>query len=260
METLDQLLKAVGGIVLAGGGLSLIVYQAFKHLAAKWLDARFEERLQALRHQHGKETEELRFKISTMLDRATKLHQREFEVLPEAWGKLNDAFWNVRAFVHPMQSYPDIDRMSHAQQVEFIRACRLDDWQKTELFSTEKKNDLYQKHIFWHKLSDAQEKYREAYSYIIKNGIFVNDEIRARFSAIHDLVWNALTEHQLNEEHKIRPRKRDEIGKLLSDGEGAMKDLERMVHQRLWPDDSALRVTSEGTVSPCGLTCRSHSH
>jgi hypothetical protein len=245
METLDQLLKVIGGIVLAGGGLSLIVYQAFKHLAAKWLDARFEERLQALKHQHGKEIEELRFKISTMLDRATKLHQREFEVLPEAWSKLNDAFWNVRGFVSPMQSYPDIDRMSNAQQIEFIRACRLNDWQKTELLSAKDKNDVYQHHIFWHKLSDAQEKSRDAYSYLIKNGIFINDEIRGGFSAIHDLVWNALTEHQLNEEHKIRPRQRDAIGRLLSDGEAAMKDLERMVHQRLWPENSALRAALE---------------
>jgi putative transposase len=26
------------------------------------------------------------------MDRTTKLHQREFDVLPEAWGRLNDAF------------------------------------------------------------------------------------------------------------------------------------------------------------------------
>lgn len=242
MDALNQLLKVIGGIVLAGGGLSLIIYQAFKYLAAKWLDARFEERLQALKHQHGKEIEELRFKISAMLDRATKLHQREYEVLPEAWAKLNDAFWNVRKVVSPMQSYPDIDRMPIAQQIEFIRSCPLDDWQKSELLATNDRTDLYRKHIFWHHANAAQGKAREAYSYLLENGIFITDEIRAKFSALHDLIWNALTEHEMNKEYETRPPQRDQIGKLLAEGEIAMKELERTVHQRLWPQDDALSV------------------
>lgn len=232
---LDHVLKLIGAIVLTGGGLSLIVYQAFKHFAAKWLDARFEERLQALKHQHGKEIEELRFKISAMLDRAVKLHQREFDVLPDAWSKLNDAFWNTRGFVSLIQSYPDIDRMIPQQQEEFITSCRLLDWQKTELRQTNEKNNVYQKHIFWQNLSDAQTKAQDAYTYLIKNGIFINDEIRAKFKVIHDLVWSALTEHQLNVEDEIRPRLRKDIGKLLNEGEGLMKELERSVHHRLWP-------------------------
>jgi len=83
--------------VAAGGGLTLIAYQIFKRFAVKWLDSKFEERLQALKHKHGKEIERLRFEIAKLLDRATKLHQREFEVLPEAWSKLNDAFWNTQS-------------------------------------------------------------------------------------------------------------------------------------------------------------------
>ena len=84
MELLDSVLKVIGFIVIAGGGLSLIVFHVFKYLGEKWLDSKFEERLQALKHEHGKELERLRFKISTALDRATKLHQREFDVLPDA--------------------------------------------------------------------------------------------------------------------------------------------------------------------------------
>jgi len=133
MEALDQVLKLVGGLVVAGVSLSLIVYQAFKHLAVKWLDARFDERLQAIKHEHEKEIERLRFNISALLDRATKLHQREFEVLPEAWSKLNDSFWCTRGFVLPIQSFPDIDQMVQPQQEEFIASCRLMEWEKAEI-------------------------------------------------------------------------------------------------------------------------------
>lgn len=238
MEALDQALKLVGAVVVAGGGLALIVYQVFKHLAAKWLDAKFDERLQALRHEHGKEIEKLRFRISALLDRTTKLHQREFEVLPEIWFRLNDAFWIVRRFVSPMQSYPDIDQMSAPQREEFITSSRLTEWQKTELRDAEQRNETYQKQIFWHNLNAAKNSTTEAYSYFKKNGIFVDSQIRSSFSAIHDLIWNALTEHQFNEEHSVRPRQSESISELNLRGETLVKELEVMVHERLWPADT----------------------
>jgi hypothetical protein len=235
MEPLNDILRFIGTVVLAGGGLSLIVYQAFKHLASKWLDARFEERLQALKHEQQKEIEQLRLKVSTLLDRAVKLHQREFDVLPEAWAKLNDAYWYVRSFVSALQSYPDIDRMSEPQQAEFVAGCPLQPWQKKELGEAECKTEYYQKAIFWHKLSEARSKSSDAYSYLIKNGIFITEDLRGQFTKIHDLFWNALTEHQTNEELDIRPRQRDRIGQLAATGDDLMKDLERQIHVRLWP-------------------------
>jgi hypothetical protein len=235
MDALDPIFRLVGGIVVAGGGLSLIVYHAFKHLAAKWLDARFEERLQALKHEQQKELEQLRYKVSALLDRAVKLHQREFDVLPEAWSKLNDAYWYVRSFVSAFQSYPDVGRMGAAQQEEFIASCQLQEWQKEELRQAQDKTRHYQSAIFWHKLTLANEKSRDAYTYLIKNGIFISEDLRKKFSAIHDLFWNALTEHQINEEHDVRPRNRERIGKLASEGDDLMKALERDIHERLWP-------------------------
>ena len=238
MEALEQVLKFVGAVVLAGGGVSLIAYQAFKHLAARWLDSKFDERLQALRHAHGKELEQLRFKIAALLDRTTKLHQKEFELLPEAWSKLNDAFWEVRAFVSPMQAYADIDRMTPPQQEEFIEGSRLTSCQKDELRKSDQKNLLFQKQIFWHRLHDVQGKTRDAYQHFMRNGIFLDKAIREKFSALHDLIWNALTEHQFNQEHELRPRDSEKCRELSSKGESMMKELEGIVHARLWPAES----------------------
>ena len=238
MEILDSFLKLVGAVVVAGGSLSLLIYQIFKHLAAKWLDSRFDERLQALKHEHGKQLEQLRFKISALLDRAAKLHQREFEVLPESWSKLNDAYGNARLFVAALQSYPDIDNMTVPQQEEFIAKCRLFDWEKNQLKTAQDKNKFYQKHIFRHNQNDSQAKASDAYTFTLKNGIFIDDQIRAKFAVIHDLIWNALLEHQFNEEDGIRPRQREKINELNQRGEELMKELERVVHERLWPKES----------------------
>jgi len=93
--------------------------------------------LEAYKHQQQKELEELRFKISGLLDRTTKLHQREFEVLPEAWAKLVIAHAKVQGLVSAFQEHPDLDRMTPKQLEEFIQNSQLKQWQKDELRSAD---------------------------------------------------------------------------------------------------------------------------
>src|SRR5690348_15975375 len=108
MDAVDHLLKIVGAIVIGVGGLSLIVYQAFKHLAARWLDARLDERLQALKHEQEKELEQLRFKISALLDRATKLHpHKRYPAFPFAF-RSRPWNWRRRSWNAGRQRPPEI--------------------------------------------------------------------------------------------------------------------------------------------------------
>jgi hypothetical protein len=249
METFDLLFKIVGIFGIFGAAivvLSLIIWQILKHLSVKWLDAKFNERLQELKHQHGKEIERLRFKISTLLDRATKLHQREFEVLPEAWFKLNDAFWNTQSCVSPVQTYPDLNEMSQLQLEEFISRCPLPEWQKSALLEEKDKNRPYQEYVDRYKFNDAHSKAVEAYTYTIKNGIFWPNDIQEKFTALHNLIWKALTDHKTIVKPNHLP---DEIIRGLSlrlrqfssEGENLMKELGGLVHERIWPaDDTSL--------------------
>lgn len=64
-------------------GLAGFAYWLFKQFSEKWLTAKFNERLQAYKHQQQKELDELRFKISGLLDRTTKLYQRELRFCPK---------------------------------------------------------------------------------------------------------------------------------------------------------------------------------
>ncbi len=103
------LLKWLREIALATvgvSGISAAAIQGFKHFSDKWLDAKFARRVEELRHAHARELKDLHFKIAALLDRVTKQHAREFEVLPEGWSRLNDAFWQSIQSVSPFQSYP----------------------------------------------------------------------------------------------------------------------------------------------------------
>src|ERR1700730_12179125 len=118
MDAVRHVLAFIGAAVIGAGGIGLIVLQIFKRLGEKWLDIKFDERLQNLKHDQAQQIEQLRFKVSTLLDRATKLHQREFEVLPEAWSKLSDSFWAASALVASLQQRPDLNSMSDPQREE----------------------------------------------------------------------------------------------------------------------------------------------
>ena len=232
---MDTILKAVGLIVLGGGGLAAIVYSFFRFLGAKWLETKFSERLEAYKHKQQKELEELRFRINSLFDRTTKLHQREFDVLPEAWGQLNDAYWFTRSFTSPLQTYPDLRRMTAAHLEDFLKDCPLTGWQKDELRASEDKTQYYQDAIFWHRLAECRKAARDCHVYLLKSGIFLPADLRRKFKDIEDLIWAAIQEHEMiktyPEMRKLRDTKEE---KLRVDGEKMLEALEADVSGRLW--------------------------
>lgn len=229
MPIFSELLQAVGLLTAVGGGVVAIAYGVFKRFGEKWLDARFEERLAAYRHAQGKELEQLRFQINALLDRAVKLHQREFDVMPEAWARLNDSFWSVSAFVSPTQSYPNLDQMPPAQLAEYVAGCELNDWEKREILGAQDKTKYYIEHVFWHRLHTAKATAREAHVYISKNGIFLPPEIKGKFVKLDALLWDALDEHEQNERYKTIPRVSKKQQELWTSAPEMLKELEALV-------------------------------
>jgi hypothetical protein len=234
MNALSPLITAVGTVVVAGGGLGLIAYGVLKFFGEKWLNAKFEERLAAYRHAQQQELERLKFKINALMDRTTKLHQWEFEVIPEAWSKLADAHATIQAFISPFQQYPDVNRMSGPHLEEFLKDSQLMEWQKVELREAKDKTSYYSKAIFWHRRTSARNSLNQFHLYLIKNGIFIPESLRSNFSQMDDLLWEALREYLFNEEHEIRPRKREKQELLDENGPALLKAIETDVRSRLW--------------------------
>jgi len=219
--------------VVGGGSIALIVFQIFKRLGEKWLDARFNERLQNLRHEQAQEIEQLRFKVSTLLDRATKLHQREFEVLPEAWAKLSDAYWKAGALVAPFKEMPDLNRMGELQQDEFIAKSRLLSWQKAEVRDAKDKTAKYNEMDSLHVLGDAKTACRDSSRYLGVQGIFVEPELRKKMERLNQLLWSALIEDESNKQFDMRER--DQARTLRDEGTQLRNELEAAIHRRIWP-------------------------
>ena len=83
--TWAYVLDAGWKFVAAGGGGAAVAIGMFKTLGKGWLDQQFKERLERLKHEQAKEIEAGRQKVQAIFSRISKVHEKEFEVLPKAW-------------------------------------------------------------------------------------------------------------------------------------------------------------------------------
>ena len=138
VDTFGPLLALLGSLALGGSVITALAFGLFKAFGENWLSNRFAERLAAFRHDQAKELEQVKFEIGKLMDRTTKLHQREFEILPKAWSRMAKSYYCTGRVIASFQSYPDVERMNPAQLDEFLEDSRLQNWQKAELKNTQR--------------------------------------------------------------------------------------------------------------------------
>jgi hypothetical protein len=230
----SNVMAAFGTLVAIGGGAAAIAYAFFRFFGEKWLNARFEERLADYKHVQQQELERLRLKINTLMDRTTKLHQREFDVIPEAWSLLIRANATVHSFISPVQQTPDVSRMTEEHLEEFLKNSDLQNWQKEQVRDALDKTECYRKAIYWHRRANVQNVCVEYNTFIRNNGIFMPTSIKDNFKKIGDMLWDAFGEHEDNEEYDFKPRDRDMRKKLDAEGPKLLDAIEAGVQERIW--------------------------
>jgi hypothetical protein len=205
-------------------------------LAEKWLNAKFAERLSAYQHVQQRELEQLKFQISALLDRTVKLHQREFDVLPEAWGLLTDAFTITRPVTLGAVMAPEIRNMTTEQFEYFLEQIPLVDWQKSELRTASDRAKYYIDAISRHDLNRAQKSCGDFHVYLLKNGIFIPPDIKEKFSELDDVLAEAIGERRagLQFPNTNMASTFDKGVALHERGPVLLKSLERDVQGRLW--------------------------
>lgn len=247
MNTLSDFFAVIGFMVVGVGAVGTFAWWVFRTFSEKWLNAKFEERLAAYKHEQQKELEHLKFAINAQMDRATKLHQKEFEALPEAWALLMNAHGIIISLVSRYQSHPDLNGMRPDQAEDFIVNCNLAEWQRQLVRDAKDKTNAYRDQIEPFKIARAKKASRKFHLYFRKNGIFIREPIKQQFGALDELMLSALSEHLMNFQHQTREFK--SIDRLASEGEKMVKALENEVQQRLW--DSTRQQATAGVDLAC---------
>ena len=204
-------------------------YLMFKLLSEKWLNAKFDERLAAYKHAQQRELEQLKGEISVLLDRTLKLHQREFDVLPEVWGRLFNA---VNVVTLGFSQAPNVNSMTEAQLHDLLEKSEFAAWQKDELRAARDKTRYYTDTLGRRNLHSAHVKFMEFDAYLMKSGIFIPNPIKSQLTAVALLMHEAIMERRFPRSHN-EPPDFDKGLELHQRGRAMLKDLESSVQTRL---------------------------
>lgn len=232
--TMDaQILRFLGEVVAYGGGAAVVAYFLFQFLGKSWIENKFAQRLEQHKHDQALELQRLRVEIDSMLSGALKIQEKEFETLPEAWSKLDEAYGRVRQLVSPLQQYQDLDCMNSQQLEEFLEGTELYDSQRQEIRAASEKLKRYQEIIFWHRSSAVKKTFADFHNYIARQGIFFPPSLKEKFTNISDDLWDALVSKEVGKEAGDYKMQTDAWKKLKDRTEPLYKAIESEIHQRL---------------------------
>lgn len=236
LDTLRDIFALFGFVGAALLALASFSYWLFKRYSDKWLSAKFAERMANYKHAQKVEIEDLRFEINKLMDRSVKLHQREFDTLPEAWALLVEAHGFARSAVAAFQQYADVERMDPERLNKFLKECMLPEWEIDEICVATRKNDRFVKAASRQRIRHARERLREFHVYRLKHGIFFLPNIRQKFEQIEELVRSAVFEAEFEIDHGRDDLKRKARNEFEHNSDQLMKELEADIQSRLWSE------------------------
>lgn len=234
----DKILEFVGKVITYGGGFAAIFYGLLRLFGQKWLDEKFSKRLEEFKRFQKQEFENYRFEINKIFNRVVKIHEKEFEVLPTAWEKLQLAHGLVSQMTSPLQSYPDIDKMSEDELKSFLENSKLYDFQKKELMQAYNRLDYYKEKIFWIKYNEVANTIMDFHNYILLNKIFFNKNMFDLFSDIDSKLYES---HLLSSE-LANDERSTEVWKNLREAnkniQPLINDLEKVIQNKMHFNDA----------------------
>lgn len=225
-------LFSIAGISIAG--VVGAAFTLFKLLGEKWLNQKFAERLEAYKSEQARELERLRHRIGGVFDRAKRLNDREYEVLPEVWGKIVDAKDRCGVYLARFKEYANLSGMSDEDLDHLLESFAFSEPTKKQIKSSHDRQKIFQRAVEWKKFVEANNALREANSIVSKSGIFIVPNLRDDMIKLVDILHSAIQEQRLNEEEDIRPRLKEAREALDKEGHALFTAIGEAVAARLW--------------------------
>ncbi len=158
--TILSVIASLGGI----SGISIIIFRLFGN---KIIEDKFERSLELFK-----------YRMNTKFDRVSKIHEKEFEILPIIWANIITTNSEMFSLTSLVQHLPDLNRMNEVERKEVydIKEFKQSDRNKIET-SSDKLNE-YTKIDYYYKSDKIIIAYSEYLKYYQLNRIFINDKIK----------------------------------------------------------------------------------
>jgi hypothetical protein len=229
----DELMKFILQMLAYGGGSTATAYLLFQWLGRKWIENKFAQRLDQLRHQQALELSRLRVEIDSMLSGAIKLQEKEFSILPDAWANLDEAHSLVGWLVSPLQQYANVGNMNKDQLEEFLVVTEFSESQKNDVRKAREKDRTYQDILFWHRLHKVKKAFGDLQTFVARNGIFLPPELEEKFTKISEILWSAVISKEVGHEAKDWKMQREGWTKIKDETEPIYKEIKNEIQSRL---------------------------
>lgn len=228
-------LSIIGHIIAYGGGSAAIAYLIFQFLSKKWIENQFEKQLEEFKHKKNIEIERLRLEINSMLSRAIKLQEKEFETLPEAWNKLTVAAGWVSKLTALLQNWPKLDRISVGELEEFLEKSELTKTQKDKICQADRgqKLNAYVDIMFWINSNKSVNAIIDYRNYISQNCIFFTSTLKEKFTKMGEELNRIIITKQLGyegKEFKMQGEAHDKMEKIIFP---LLEEIKDEIHNRL---------------------------
>lgn len=230
--------KYFGAFVFAGTGIGAISLAIFKVLGTKWVDARFEEQLQALKAKQDETIRHVQSTIDREIHRAKKLYDSEFTSLSECWRLLREAYDQSVGTIASFTA--NVERSTDAELDRYLTKLDMEEWKQHEIKAKTGKARQQDFHQWseWERYKRIDKAWRTFRNYLDANSIFFAVGFTEKFRQIETLIVASNVEF----EDRVRyhgtahssATSFESTNKLRTEGEPKMKELEGMVRKRLW--------------------------
>ena len=237
-DEVTAILMFIGKVLAFGGSAAAFAYAIFVWLGKKWLEDRFARRLEDYKHKQNQELERYRYQINALFNRITKIHEKEIEVLPTAWQKLQDALGYVASFTAPLKHYPEFSQWTEQQIKEFLEKSELSDYHKQRLLEAPDKEQYYIDTIFWYELNEARKRLSEFHNYLLYNRIFLSPDLYAEFRAMDELLIGALHDSEVGKESRDYKLITKPYKEIKEKADPISERIERLIQERLHHEEA----------------------
>lgn len=228
-------LAYVAGIITSTATTVAALWAAFRFFLGKWLDQRFQREMAEVRAAEQAALVRLQSNINTMFGRIVKLHAQEFDALPEAWAKLNEAMQRTKPVAMAFSRTADLDRMDDDELELFLKQSSLTDWDKFQLMKASKKTNYYVKVTNWKALQEAKQAFWAFQTFFANRCIFMPEDFEGKFTALETITLDALLEAELILENSDMPREFEKTRVFFAQETAKMvADLKSAIRARLW--------------------------
>lgn len=231
----QEILSFIGKVVAYGGGSAAIAFLFFRFLGKNWIEQKFAERLEAYKHAQIKELEEVKFQINSLFSQVTKLHEKEFDVLPNIWAKVNIAHAALIRCTLRYSEHPDFDKISNEELEGYLKGSEFSESEKNMMRQSSGKNQIFSKIATWRQIVEAQEAFNKFNSYFIENRIFLNRDLKTKFENINQLMWKLWVANKVGESSGNGLMALNGFEECDEPIKNLMKEIEELVQGRLYP-------------------------